>query len=123
MEDTPRVDTETRERPRIELEDWPVLPETTPVWHRRLLAAEEVGYFTSEDRENVGSWNSCAIGERFYASEFQETRKDNGTVLTGYVHHRSAEHYRLGMEFMKHVQHNHVAQARRVYEEIQRLPR
>lgn len=116
---------DTNTKPRIVLEDWPVLPELTrgTRWAKRLERAERMGMFAPIDVRNASSWTSCAIGERYFEGFNGKPQDEAYFNRTGGRHTYGTKQYRLGIEFMAHVAQNRVAEARRVYEEIQKLPK
>lgn len=72
-------------------------------WEERLIEAEKVGFFTDEDEELAGSYETCAVGERHHI----------GIPKLG------TELYRLGMLFNIAVIHGNIALAWEIYRDIQ----
>jgi len=80
-------------------------------WEKRLFRARKVGAFARIDKQKVGSWPTCAIGERFHIK---------GIGLPDYV---PSVAEKLGLDFMHAVKADDVYVAVRLYDEIQRAKR
>ena len=77
-------------------------------WALRIEAAEKRGRFIRRDVLNASEWHTCAIGERH---DWEED-----------YWRRGWEEEEIGFQFTKAVQHNDIAEAKRLYLAIQALP-
>ena len=50
-------------------------------WEERLIEAEKVGFFTDEDEELAGSYETCAVGERHHINPKCGTELDRLGML------------------------------------------
>lgn len=80
-------------------------------WKQRVELAEERGYFSEEDRELVGHWDSCYIGERLKIKHDDglEVSKKGGRSATV-----------LGLDFSRAVVHQDIKKAKEICSEIRK---
>ena len=82
-------------------------------WNDRFTRAEKTGEFTKKDLRTARSWGSCALGDRLGIGEYG--------VIEDYEDTITKEAYDKGCEFTEHVKHNRIAEAKKSYEEIQKM--
>ena len=81
-----------------------------PHWRRRIAAAKKRGKFTVYEKNLSGSFQSCAIGERFAL-----TSDDSG----GFFEDSTGN--ALGLSFMYAVHGNNIVEATRLLRQIERF--
>ena len=88
-------------------------------WESRIKAAEGCGHFTTRDKELVGDWKTCAVGE------IATGRGTFGSALIAEEEERSEyleeSLTNLGIRFTVAIYEDNVSGARRVYDRIQKL--
>ena len=103
-------------------------------WEERIAAAEERGYFTRQDYEYAGCWNSCAVGEKL---EIQSLNENAAGVIVelidGELEAKGKEFYNevagatksvaddWNTEFNFDYAEKSIIKAKKLYEEIQNL--
>jgi len=83
-------------------------------WKERIEEAKKVGMFATNDVMAAGSWNCCALGEK-YKNDAGVTLVDDKYDDADNLHSHG---YVLGMAFYEAVRDNKIDEAERIYNEI-----